>query len=300
MTSLPGAYWASFERDASPLEGFLQAVGLISAYQAATASRFAWRGTSDAARPLHSSLVRAWVDKGNPFPMEGTLRRFEGNVLSEAREWNLDWHVGGGRLSALEMLAAMQHFGIPTRMLDFTFNPVIALWFAVQSRDTRPGRVFAIDVAGRRISPEKVAGWEPWWWAESTSVATEWATRPWVWDPPPLEPRMTRQEACFAMGGVPSTQPARGLRASGVWRPLQAVEVRECMSIPFQLIKYERAEAFAEGRNIGGAPAKASAFTLRIQNKAAIRSRLFQMFGYSERSLFPDLPGLAQYGAALN
>lgn len=96
---------------------------MISAYQSATESRFVWRGAADADWPLFSSLVRAYVTKHGSVPMEPALRQFEEQVLDEAREWGLDWHLAGGRLTALELLAALQHYSVPTRLLDFTFQP---------------------------------------------------------------------------------------------------------------------------------------------------------------------------------
>ncbi|MBB3349895.1 FRG domain-containing protein [Sphingomonas sp. BK069] len=44
--------------------------------------------------------------------------------------------------SALEMLVCMQHYSLPTRLLDATWNPLVALYFAAQSkkaRKLRPG-----------------------------------------------------------------------------------------------------------------------------------------------------------------
>ena len=101
-----------------------------------------------------------------------------------------------------------------------------------------------------------------------------------------LEPRMVRQEGCFLMGGVPSTQPARNLRV-GVTadRLLRAPEVRQCMSVPFVLINYQQAEAAFAGTLLAGAPPKARSFTLCITgHKAELRAELNQIFGYGHRS----------------
>ncbi len=296
--ALPTDYWASFEHIVGSLADFLTAVEKVSAYQAATETRFVWRGVADAAWPMHSLLVREYLaTHGGVMPLEPELREFESAVLDEAREWRLDWHPSGGRLAALELLAAMQHYGAPTRMLDFTFNPLIALWFAVEKLDELDGRIFALDISQRLVGRDDAAAQDPWWYRVDPGSATEWTTQSWVWRPPPFEPRIVRQEGCFLMGGIPSTNPPRNQRLPGVgWTMLHAAEVRECMSVPFKLINYDQAVAAAEGRNLAGKPPKARAFTLRVTDKGELRRGLEQAFGYSYASLFPDFPGLRDYG----
>lgn len=72
------------------------------------------------------------------------------------------------------------------------------------------------------------------------------------------------------------------------------------MSVPFSLIQYEQAVAASKGRRLPGRPPKARSFTLRVDNKAAIRTDLERTFGYTYSTMYPDLPGFAAYASTLS
>lgn len=91
-------------------------------------NEFLWRGVHDASFALHSSLYRHTSANRGRYASERDLAADERAIFDEAASWGL-----GGN-GALQLLAELQHTGTPTRLLDFSTDPLIALWFAVEHR----------------------------------------------------------------------------------------------------------------------------------------------------------------------
>lgn len=62
----------------------------------------------------------------------------------------------GHQISDLQLLAKLQHFEAATGLLDFTWNPLIALWFACKDDDDCDGKVFVADL-GNPITFQQVS-----------------------------------------------------------------------------------------------------------------------------------------------
>lgn len=304
-------FWGPWEQK---IDNFEKALGVIHGVfdkWSAAGRLFAWRGQVDAAWGLDSSLYRRllWTKgKTNPPPTEADLQAEEDELLKEAHRWGL--HTGEhGRLSVLNQLAVLQHYGAPTRLIDITFNPLIGLWFAVEEQwdngtpknEDRDGRLFAIDVTNRLINEDEARRrWEddprrPWPRVTEKEKFKEWNTHAYAWRPARIDHRIAAQNGGFLLGGVPASRgptgpvqwPKEPDPKAGKWT---IDEVRRAVSVPLRAHKLE-----PDG---GGSTPINPVYTLRIEHtaKKEIRKHLQGLYGYRHATIYPDYSGFALYG----
>ena len=84
-----------------------------------------YRGHSHAAHRLVPSLLRIAVEPDT-----------ELNIFHEC--FARAHHMLSGKASSWEALALLQHYGVPTRLLDWTESFAIALFFAISAPDPEP------------------------------------------------------------------------------------------------------------------------------------------------------------------
>ena len=108
-------------------------------------SNFAFRGRTRAEDDLSTSLARLG---GDPATIERPLlRHFRKYAARDAVPVDSTWN----------WLALAQHHGLPTRLLDWTFSPYVALHFATASRSAGDGAVWMIDyVRAHELAPKKL------------------------------------------------------------------------------------------------------------------------------------------------
>ena len=111
----------------------------------------AFRGQAVSNWKLHSGATRRLIKHyhGNITQASDFSRiyaNYHSNILIKpARTHGFDID-DGYQISDLQLLAKLQHFEAATGLLDFTWNPLVALWFACKDNENCDGKVFVINL----------------------------------------------------------------------------------------------------------------------------------------------------------
>jgi FRG domain-containing protein len=222
-----------------------------------------YRGSSDAAAPLLTSLDRL----GGTTPPH-TKADLEEHVLRNFIRYSRP-HLGSETLDDWEQLVSAQHHGVPTRLLDWSYSPLVAAFFATRPNDEERDRaVWRLDwqivhasfgfpgLALVRSDLDALYGKEghftPW-----RLFARKRDEKPFACliEPPSLDQRIVAQAAAFTL-------------CSDKWTSFDAF-----------LASHELAHAITK-------------FIFPKGEISRLRDQL-DLVGVDERRLFPDLDGVA-------
>ena len=110
---------------------------------------YAYRGQANSQWPLYSAATRRLIQEHShealrhaDFPAK--YRKYHRETLvqpARARGFDVEH---GRKVSDLQLLSKLQHFHAATGLLDFTWSPLVALWFAIQDPE-RDGQLFTVN-----------------------------------------------------------------------------------------------------------------------------------------------------------
>lgn len=104
-------------------------------------NNFFYRGHANAEWSLQSSLERII---GTKWSAEEAKKFEEFSLVQFKPKFHLYDHENVIPDSKLAWLSIMQHYGVPTRLLDFTESPYVALYFALEAYNPHSANDFAI------------------------------------------------------------------------------------------------------------------------------------------------------------
>lgn len=284
-----------------------------------------YRGNTDHRWGLRSTLSRTLADAGMEVT-EANLSRAELAMLSAAKGGQssapekASWSASklGLNMSQGELLAVLQHQGSPTRFIDVTESPQVALFFACERNDSIPGRLFHIAVRQTEneegLEAEHAHPWLslkgsrpaqlPWPNIKTeTNGEASWSNKICLVRPGNIDPRIAAQEGLFLVGGQTRSPfyqywQRRNLSPKKAGQKfkktnLRAQEARAVSELGVHFLTR------SDTRSIAATPqAFARTFVIPADLKSEIRNLLSEKYGIGPGSIYPDFAGfrrLAHY-----
>ena len=160
---------------------------------------FLYRGQSDAGWTVNCSAARRLAER-SPTPMspyqliEPLLIPYLEFITDRARLYGFIPPGFNETPDGLELLAQLQHQGAATGLIDFTRQPLVALWFACNEADEENGAVYILP----RAATEEIRKREDF---EGRKIRSFYeGDKLWSWEPPVRGNRIVAQSSVFIFG----------------------------------------------------------------------------------------------------
>lgn len=124
------------------IDTFEELLGVLDEFEDNGTPEVLFRGQPEAKYMLYSSLQRLWIGRKLEKHYK-SYRELVDNLIANSKEWNsglvsrylknAGWHE-----TEMSVLSIMQHYGVPTPLLDFTYDINKSLFFATQNIDFSP------------------------------------------------------------------------------------------------------------------------------------------------------------------
>ncbi len=131
------------------VNSILEYIGVVlQLHQTSPNDEFVFRGQADCNWPILPAI-------GRTINNDASLLQVEENLIELAR-YKIPI-VFDRTMTPIDRLALLQHYGMPTRLLDVTSNPLVALYFACK-REKEPNTDAEVIVFERRVDDVKNVG----------------------------------------------------------------------------------------------------------------------------------------------
>lgn len=155
-------------------------------------SQWFFRGHCDTAFKLLPSLFR--ISPGDTW---ADWDRIEEYIMTQFKRESFP-HLKSLPNTEIEWLTLAQHYGLPTRLLDWTTNPLVALYFACENfQNSKDANVWLYGVASTNNCLS-----ESTWIAKKINLAGNMCEN--IIFPPHIDSRITNQSGCFTIHETPN------------------------------------------------------------------------------------------------